>query len=178
MVMTPPVYRRVLGADFDCLPAAVRQLHDLSAPSIWRGRANVKAGTSLVAHLLARLFRLPPAGDDQPLEVRFAPRDDHEVWERRFSRRTFVSRQYPAGALILECVGPVTLLLRPEGSGTGITLQMIGARLFGIPLPSFCVPHIATHEFEADGRYRFDVSASLPLIGLLVSYAGWLERDP
>ena len=30
-------------------------------------------------------------------------------------------------------------------------------------------------EVGKDGRFRFDVSISLPLIGLLVRYRGWLE---
>ena len=42
--MTPPLYRRVLGARFDELPARVRELHDLDGVRVWNGRASVERG--------------------------------------------------------------------------------------------------------------------------------------
>ena len=174
--MNAPLYRQVLGDAFDTLPPRVRELHALSAPTLWRGRADVTRGTSITARLLATLMRLPPAGSGQPLDVHFTPQPTHEIWQRIFPSGTFKSRQYPAGAHILETVGPVTLILRPAASPSGLTLTMDGARVLGVPLPGFLVPRIATREFQADGRYRFEVSSSLPMLGPLVRYSGWLER--
>lgn len=174
--MTQCVYRQVLGPNFDVLPARVRELHDLSAPSLWRGRADVTRGTSLMARAIATVFRLPPEGRDQPIEVRFTPHSTHEVWQRIFPSGTFESRQSPNGRDIHESVGPVTLILHPTATAEGMTLAMLGVRCLGIPLPQFLVPNIATREFEQNGRYHFDVSATLPIFGPLVRYAGWLER--
>jgi hypothetical protein len=49
-------------------------------------------------------------------------------------------------------------------------------RVLSIPLPRRLHPCVRTFENQRDGRYRFEVEAHLPLVGLLVRYAGWLER--
>jgi hypothetical protein len=50
-------------------------------------------------------------------------------------------------------------------------------RFLGVPLPRRLHPRVRTLESERDGRYRFEVEAHLPLLGLLVRYTGWLERE-
>jgi hypothetical protein len=43
------------------------------------------------------------------------------------------------------------------------------------------LPRGIAREYEANGRFHFDVPIALPLIGLLVHYRGWLEacsHDP
>ena len=174
--MITPIYRLVLAAAFDALPPRVRELHDLQAPAVWLGRADVKRGASLTARVLATLFGLPPNGPDQPLSVTFTPMPDHEIWQRNFAGRIFLSRQYAASDRIREAVGPVSLIMRPVVTSNGMSLNMVGARLWRLPLPSLLVPRITTREYEGDGRYCFEVSATLPLIGPLVEYRGWLAK--
>ncbi|AHD01491.1 NAD(P)-binding dehydrogenase [Leisingera methylohalidivorans DSM 14336] len=49
------------------------------------------------------------------------------------------------------------------------------ARLFGVPLPQALCPQSVSTEFETpEGHLGFDISASLPRIGLLVRYSGYL----
>ena len=70
--MTEPLYRRLLGAGFDRLPKAVRELHDFTGVSIWDGRADVERGRSLAARIAAALTsaaargRRPAAAGDVP----------------------------------------------------------------------------------------------------------------
>ncbi len=47
------LYRRLLGARFDELPPRVCELHDLTAPATWAGRADVERGKSWVARTAA-----------------------------------------------------------------------------------------------------------------------------
>jgi hypothetical protein len=47
----------------------------------------------------------------------------------------------------------------------------------GIPLSAKWFDGVVAREFEEDGRYRFDVRAALPFVGLLVHYRGWLDVD-
>ena len=50
------------------------------------------------------------------------------------------------------------------------------ARILGIPLPEFLRPRTtATESVGSDGAFRFDVAISLPLIGTLARYRGWLR---
>lgn len=172
-----PLYQRVLGDAFAALPPSVHELHMVDRKVVWRGAASVRRGTNPLARLAATLFRLPLNGDDITLTVTFTPdTEGRETWDRDFAGRRFLSVQSDHGAgVIAERVGLVTLLLRPAVDAGALTLTLEGARLFGLSLPRFVLPRVATREFERDGRYHFDVLSHLPLLGLLVHYRGTLE---
>jgi hypothetical protein len=170
------LYRRLLGARFDVLPARVRELHDVVETSVWVGRADVERGRSWAARAAAALFSLPADGGDQPLRVRFEPGGGREIWTRAFGEREFRSAQFQRGEWLAERVGAVTLLSELEASSDGLALKLRRVRVLSIPLPRRLHPCVRTFENQRDGRYRFEVEAHLPLVGLLVRYAGWLER--
>lgn len=173
--MTLPLYRRVLGPRFDALPARVRELHNLHGPSVWVGMANVERGRSLVSRIAALVSGLPPEGRDQPLRVTFEPVGAKETWSRQFGSAPFRSVQYERGGFLLERVGPTTFVFSVLASPEGLALRLDGFRVLGVPLPRLLHPAVRTFESERDGRYHFEVEARLPLFGLLVRYAGWLE---
>jgi hypothetical protein len=174
--MTSCLYRNLLGARFDTLPAKVRELHDIGSGATWTGRARVERGTSLMARALAVLTRLPPTTPDMPLVVTFAPVESGETWRRQFGDHVFPSLQQLGDGVILERIGPVTLELRPEAGPDGLRLSLTGAKLLGIGAPRPLLARVATREYEVDGRYTFEVEADLPIFGRLVRYRGWLER--
>jgi hypothetical protein len=174
--MTLPLYRRLLGARFDDLPPPVRELHDLTGPATWHGRADVERGTSLVARVMATLLSFPPTGRDQLLSVTFKPEDGHEIWRRQFGDRLFPSLQYERDGRLFERVGPTSLVFDLDASPAGLALVLIGVRFLGIPLPRLLHPKVRTFEREQGGRYCFEVESALPLLGLLVRYSGWLEK--
>ena len=49
---------------------------------------------------------------------------------------------------------------------------------FGIPMPRYLAPGGDAYEHAADGRFNFHVEISLPLIGTVVRYRGWLVPRP
>ena len=174
--MTEPLYRRVLGAEFARLPAAVRRLHDVREPARWAGIADVATGRHPFCRAIARVFRLPPAGQGQPITVSFTPTPDGtEIWARQFGGGTFRSVQRAGGSGIEEQVGLARLDLALHVDAGGLTLDLRRLTVAGIPMPRWLTPRIATSEAERDGRYTFDVAAELPGFGLLVRYSGWLE---
>ena len=172
----PALYRTLLGDRFEVLPARVRELHDLTEPAVWTGRADVERGRSWVARVAAAVFSLPPDGADQPLSVSFTPGNGQEIWTRRFGARTFCSVQLESNGRLCERVGLVCLVSTLEASADGLALRLRELRVLGIPLPRILHPRVHTFECEKGGRYRFEAEAHLPLAGLLVRYAGWLER--
>lgn len=175
--MILPLYRRVLGDSFDVLPARVRELHDLKGASVWTGMADVERGQSLIARLAGFISGLPPQGRQQTLRVTFEPVDRAENWSRRFGKAQFPSVQYAQDGFLCECVGPTTFVFTPIASAEGLALRLDGFRVFGAPLPRLLHPAVRTFERECGGRYHFEVEARLPLFGLLVHYAGWLEPN-
>ena len=173
-----PLYRRLLGADFDRLPPAVRALHDLRDRSVWTGRADVERGASIVCKVIAAIAGLPPAGPDQPLTVTFNAENGAEIWHRSFDRSVFRTRQTLGAGVILEKAGPARLTLAPKVSAEGLSLALAGVHVLGIPAPRILLPNVETREYEKDGRYYFTVEARISYFGLLVRYAGWLEAAP
>jgi uncharacterized protein DUF4166 len=175
--MTLPLYRRVLGSRFDELPGRVRELHDLDGVRVWNGRASVERGKSLPSRIAGALSGLPPEGPDQPLSVTFEPVGTSEVWLRRFGSALFRSVQYERGGFLRERAGPTTFVFTVLASAEGLALRLDGFRVIGVPLPRLLHPAVRTFECEREGRYEFEVEARLPLFGLLVRYAGWLEPE-
>ncbi|MEM7731307.1 MAG: DUF4166 domain-containing protein, partial [Pseudomonadota bacterium] len=54
-------------------------------------------------------------------------------------------------------------------------MEIAGFSFFGIPLPRWCHPISETREFEDDqGRFCFDVSGRMPVLGLIIRYVGYL----
>ena len=126
--------------------------------------------------MLATLFSLPPYGKDQPLRVSFVPGNGQEQWTREFGARTFRSVQFESSGLLSERIGMSCLISALEASPDGLALRLQGMRVLGISLPRALHPRVRTFESERHGRYRFEAEAHLPVVGLLVRYAGWLER--
>ena len=56
-----------------------------------------------------------------------------------------------------------------------IVWSVVGVRVLGLlPLPAHWFHQVGARESSDGTRYCFDVSAALPLAGLLVRYRGWL----
>ena len=79
---------------------------------------------------------------------------------------------------ITERFGPFTFTIQLRWDGTRLHYQIVKGKLLGIRLPHALRPRTVAFETVEDERFRFDVSVSLPLIGLLAHYRGWLEPDP
>jgi hypothetical protein len=55
-----------------------------------------------------------------------------------------------------------------------LRLVLRRSSLFGITLPAWLAPRSNSYESEREGRFRFHVEISHPLVGLIVRYRGWL----
>jgi hypothetical protein len=173
---SPTLYRRVLGASWGRVPAAVQAMHDGATRA--EGRARVERGTGWLSRLAGLLVGFPEAGADVALRVDFALADDGETWTRTFGDRSFSSRQFSGSGrwerLLCERFGPLTfaMALVPERGRLHLVLR--GWTVFGVPMPMWLCPRSASYE-EGDDRFGFHVEISHPLTGLIVRYRGWLE---
>lgn len=182
--MTQPVlpralYPRVLGDAFERLPPAVRRLHGSSGGIAASGLCRVERGANPLARLIAGLFGLPAAGEGS-VRVRIEVAGSGERWTRDFGGRRTISVQgeVPGRAgLIFERFGPGHFLIDPQPGAAGLNFALKGARFLGCPLPHFLWPTIVGEATAPDGRYHFNVSIALPLVGLVVRYRGQLVPD-
>jgi hypothetical protein len=172
----PTLYRRMLGASWDALPAAVRALHEGVARA--EGRARVERGTGLLSRFVALLFRFPAAGCDVTLTVDFAPSAGGETWTRSFAGRRFSSRQFlgkgRSERLLCERFGPLIFAMALVVEQGRMYLVLRRWTAFGVALPMWLCPRSASYE-EGEDRFRFHVEISHPLTGLIVRYQGWLD---
>ena len=174
--MTTPLYRRLLGQRFEELPARVRELHDVTGASVWTGRADVERGRSRLSNLVATLFGLPPAGRDQALEVTFMPDGGTELWTRALRQRGVPLAAVRARRPAQRAGGAEHVRVRARHLGGRHGAQAAGRALPRRAAAAVACAVVFTFESEREGRYHFEVEASLPLLGRIVRYEGWLEK--
>jgi hypothetical protein len=170
------LFANILGTSFNRLPKSIQRVHDHDSCIVLKGQCTIERGKGIAVAIIARAAALPPSGVNVPLTVTIT-RDQRqrEIWERNFSGHIMRSRLWQQSDLLAERLGLMTLLFALSEQGGAIIWTVRGARLLGIPLPTAWFAQSTASESEVNGRYCFDVQASLPMIGRLIHYRGWLE---
>lgn len=173
-----PLFARQLGEAWNRLPIAIRQIHSVSSESCAEGRCAVERGSGMLSNWAASLFGFPRAGNDLAVSVRFKADSGTECWRRKFgvhvlSTHLFLGRGR-SDRLLCERFGVFEFAqaLTLEGERLRFVLRRWSA--FGIPLPLWLAPRSNSYETVEQGRFRFHVEISYPVIGLIVRYRGWL----
>ena len=175
--MTEPLFRQVLGEAFDTLPPQVRAIHSIETRDTWRGEATITRGTHPIANLCARIAGLPPTRERAPTSVEFVVDPAGETWRRDFGGARMVSRYRARNGRLRERLGPMEFVFALEAREGEIFWSTVGVWLLGVlPLPSSWFTQVRCRERAFEGRYEFLVEASMPLIGRLIRYEGWLAR--
>ena len=169
-----PLYRRVMGQGFDALAPAVRAMHQVIRDGGAAGEAVVARGANPIARLIAWAMRFPVAGE-HALHVHFEEADGVERWTRDFGGRRFASELSEAHGELVERFGPLRFRFALPVADGGLTMVMTGWSLWRVPLPFALAPRSVAREWEAGGRFHFDVPIDLSLIGRIVHYSGSLE---
>ena len=155
------------------VPPALMRFHAEPPPRSY-GTVQVEGG-SRWARLLAALAGFPPPMAQSRFRLEVMPKGRGHVWQRCFGKHLTRSHlQFdPRTGRILERFGPLELELSLTAQQGVLLVQVKAIRLFGLPLPRSLCPQSASMEFETpEGHLGFDISASLPRIGLLVRYSG------
>lgn len=184
------------------LPGAWQRLHDVKRQRVFEGEASVRRGRNVFAKGLATVLRLPPSSDVpirfvvEPLagvEAGTGSRPGGERWQRWFGTFEFTTNLYVHRSFQPEVMDDKTR----EGSNKVYLEEQFGKFRFaicltviadevhwsvtdwwlaGVRLPRWLMPVSQTKEFvDEQGRYRFDIDLSLPVIGRLIAYKGWLS---
>jgi len=169
------LYQRLLGPRFEQLPATVRRLHQPGARFEAAGECRVQRGDNSAARVLADIMQLPQPSEHLPLRFTIDAADGVETWRRDFGEgQVFVSRLWAESGVLIERTRLATLRYDLELEHGILRMQLRGFGSLGLPLPRALWPTIVTAENERDGRYCFDVRASMPGAGLVIRYKGWL----
>lgn len=175
-----PLYRHILGHAFDGLPDQLRTLHNLESAQTWEGTAQVRRGKNLLAKLIASVIGFPKEADKTPVQVTLTPEKDGERWVRNFDGKIFNSFQSPGRGrdihLLWERFGVITIALALVIKDEQLYLIPRSWKILGLPLPKLLLPAGNSFEEQVDGKFRFNVEIKAPIIGLIVSYKGVLNR--
>lgn len=169
------LYARVMGEDFARLPAAVRALHLVNGDLGAAGVAEVTRGTGLFARLIGRVMGFPAAGTGIPVSVWMREENGVETWRREFGGVGFSSRLSQRGALLVERFGAIRFEMALQPEPDGLTMPFRRWWIGPVPMPRLLLPRDVAREYEADGLFHFDVPITLPLIGPVIHYKGWLR---
>lgn len=175
MTSPPSLFEHLLGAAYADLAPSVQRLHATHGARRYRGEAEVDGGSGLFARLFARAARLPVRYRGE-LFVDVRPTRDGEHWTRRFGTHAMPSNLFARCGALNERLGLARLVFALHVVDGALDWRLAAVRVFALPLPRGWFDGVTARAFEADGRYRFDVAARLPLIGLLVHYRGSLDE--
>jgi hypothetical protein len=177
------LYLKLLGASWPDLDVAIRRLHDSGETVNAVGVFQVRHGSNRLARALARLARLPAAGEAVDVRLQVSAREEGEEWRRTFALHPLVSLQSDLGAgLLVERMGIVEMRFRLAVAGGALSYQTVSAALrFGslrVPLPHRLRPCVMAWERAVGDMNRIHVSVNvnLPLLGRLIAYDGILTQ--
>lgn len=180
------LYQSVLGDRFTTLPPALRRFH-ARTNACARGHVSVRRGRGLVARLVASIMGLPPASEQLAIELRTTIEDDREVWTRSFASptgssvgRPMITRQWREGPLLVEALGLTRTYFELELASEPLGLRFVQRRctILGVPVPRVLAPRVEAFAWSSDAEgWVVEVHISLPVIGLLVAYAGRMTPE-
>ena len=172
------LYSRLLGDDWDMLAENIRLAH--STESAKRGRFRVTHGVSWLARRMAKWSRLPAAAEGVETCLEIITEGQTERWVRRFGSDDFTTRQWEGkNGLLIEQFGKWELAFKLRVADGKLfydqhvaKLSICGAR---IGVPRMCAPLVVASEISDGKRVLVSVNVTLPLVGRLISYEGYLE---
>ncbi|MEL7231723.1 MAG: DUF4166 domain-containing protein [Pseudomonadota bacterium] len=174
------LFQQVLGGDFERLQDALQALHSVSEEHIWQGEVRIERGRGWLSRLAGWIARFPPEAKRAPVEVVMTRSGESEVWRRRFGRhplRSVLRVKERAGRPIMsEQFGLFRFEVGLRVENGKLHYPVERGSVLGVPMPRFLLPVSESFEHvDAQGRACFDVSVSVPLVGFVAHYQGWLE---
>ncbi len=174
----PTLFQQALGAAFYSLAPSVRRLHGALGTARYTGVASIERGRNALARLCARIAGLPEDAGDVPTTVEVVADAGGEIWRRDFGGQRMASSLSYRNGLLCERLGPLQFCFFLHARDGALWWQVAGVRLFDLlPLPVALFDGVRCREREHQGRYEFLAEASLPLIGRVILYEGWLELE-
>jgi hypothetical protein len=171
------LYRRVLGAQFDALPAILRRFHDSSGGSRARGTFRVERAAGRLRNALASLLDLPRAGSEVPVQLQVMVENERERWIRDFEGHRFETVQWERGGLLMETSGWTSFSTMLKVEGSRLCYEFRRAWFAGIPIPRRLSPWVESWVDAGETSWRVVVRIFAPFLGELVRYDGWVEPE-
>lgn len=170
------------GDKFSELDPKLQQLHIQGGEL--QGSVDLNYGkglAGLIGQRLAKKMGLPKSGRNQ-LSVNISHKSEGLHWGRCFNDQERVTSTFkPVGTIEdgywIEETGPITLHLTVDIKEGGWFWRCLKIKIKGISVPTWLLPKTTAYKKIENGKYRFFVGFTLPILGSLVSYQGLLEPN-
>ncbi|WP_415882798.1 DUF4166 domain-containing protein [Neptuniibacter sp. QD34_54] len=177
--MTSALVQTWFGDKFSELHPQLQQLHIQGGEL--KGLIDLTYGSGLagiIGRRLAKKMGLPTSGQHQ-LSVNISHKPDGLHWGRCFNdQERVISIFKPVGSIEdgywIEETGPITLHLTVDIKEDGWFWRCLKIKIKGVTVPTWLLPKTTAYKKIENGKYRFFVGFSLPILGSLVSYQGLL----
>jgi hypothetical protein len=173
------LYSEVLGKDWLALSESARCAHSVGGEI--NGVFRIMYGTGWAAKILARWSDLPQPADAADTRLKIHSEDAGERWERQFNGEAFATRQWRGkDGVLVERFREWELHFKLRVKDGNLFYDQSSAKLcvgaLHFPMPRACAPHVFAREIQ-DGAARVlvTVMVTVPLVGLLISYEGYLN---
>ena len=180
--MPSPIVKNWFAEDFSKLAPELQDLHQHGGKLL--GKVDVVLGKGLAGVIGKRLqkkLNLPAVGTND-LCVTISHSDVGLHWDRKFNNTTEMKSTFEPINTIkdgywIEKTGPLQMKLTVDIKDHGWYWRCLSFSLFGVPLPVWLFPKSKAYKYIEEGGYKFYVGFEAPVIGLLLSYSGTLQKQ-
>lgn len=172
------LYQRAMGPAYQRLAPALARFHALSGPQCLWGQVQVHAPATWLARVLALALGAPQRAVQGAITFELDARPDAEVWTRRFPAQTMRSTLREVAGQVVEHLGAARLTFVLHESEGRLVMQLQQLHFCGIPCPAWLRPQVVAQETGVGDALHFDVQATVPGVGRVVSYQGHLVVPP
>jgi hypothetical protein len=169
------LYETVLGARYAQLAPAVQTFHRMTGAVTLHGEVETDPPASRLARGLAWCIRTPRTSTRGPIRVTLDAAAMKETWTRHFPRYTMRSTLSLHEGRITERLGAARLFFALEAEHGVLRMRLEGLRFLGVPCPAWLRPAVLAEESGKGDRFHFNVRASVPLLGVVAAYRGYLD---
>jgi hypothetical protein len=178
----PVLYERLLGSAWLQVAEPIRSAHTTGSPVQGHGNFRIRHGEGHLARVLARLLRLPRAGDAIETRLVVASHGDGEQWLRRFGDRRLDTVQYEGDGELVERIGVLEFRFRLDASGGSLLYRQHDVALvlgsLRLRLPAGWAPMVEAREDPAAAhQVRVQVLVSIPAVGPVLAYDGIIQYE-
>ncbi len=173
--MTASLYETVLGSQYAQLAPAVQTFHRMTGAVALHGEVETEPPASRMARWLAWCIRTPRTPTRGPIRFTLNATATEETWTRHFPRHTMRSTLSLHQGHIMERLGAVRLFFTLKAEHGVLRMRLEGLRFLGVPCPAWLRPAVLAEETGDGDRFHFNVRASVPLLGVVAAYRGYLD---
>ncbi|MEO6921422.1 MAG: DUF4166 domain-containing protein [Collimonas sp.] len=171
------LYRQAMADDFHSLAPELQLFHSLAGQVTLPGRCTIKGPQTAIGRLFGKVFSLPEATAETDFRFELDADSRQETWRRHFPGRTMLSQMHIRSGGLVERLGPVDLHFQLSARQGQLHMVIQRITFCGISCPKFLLPAVLAEETGADGKLHFNVAATLPLVGILAEYWGYLDLE-